>query len=174
MSEVRLESPFLRETTVARIWAPVVTLLLLALLPFVYANIWAATFDEARGELASFQPGRGVWLAFAVLQVANKVPVAYRHTAGPAVAAFDLLGLCAGLAAVVAVGTGLAVPTGPVRSGWLLIVAGWLIASVWHQLNPHGPHNRGVARWRRLYCAVVATLIPGLPFVLAVLLAPAA
>jgi hypothetical protein len=171
MTDVRPRSSLLRETPVARVWAPLVSLSLLAVLPFVYASIWASTVVEGRG--ASSLPGQRLWLAFAVLQVGNKIPVAYRYTAGPVVACFDVFGFSAGLAAVVAVGMAFPMPSGPVRGVWLLFVASWLVASAWHRLDPCARQNQGVEGWRRIYVAVLGMLVD-LPFALAVHLAPAA
>jgi len=173
MTEVPRPASLLRDSPLARVWAPFVSLSLLALLPFVYANVWVSTLAERPGDSSSVQTGHGIWLAFAVLQFGNKVPVAYRYTAGQVVASFDVLGFCAGLAAAVAVGMALAVPTGVVRGGWLLLVASWLVVSARHRLDPRAPHNQGVARWRRVYSAVLGMLVD-LPFALAVQLAPAA
>jgi hypothetical protein len=173
MTEVRPGSSPLRDSPVARVWAPLVSLSLLAVLPFVYANVWASTLAVGPVEPGSVQPGHGIWLAFAVLQVCNKIPLAYRYTAGAVAASFDVLGFCAGLAAVIAVGMALTVPTGPVRIGWLLFVASWLVVSTCHRLDPRAPYNQGVARWRRVYAAVLGVLVD-LPFALAAHLAPAA
>lgn len=174
VSEVPPPSSYLRESRLARAWALLVVSSLSALVPFVYANLYAQTFPGTRGDSTSYTPGRGVWLAFAVVQVANKVPVAYRYSARSALAALDLVGFTAGLAAVVALGTGLALPGGLARSGWFALVSAWLVACVWYQLDPRSPQNRGVAPGRRFYCAIVASLIPGLPFALAVLALPTA
>jgi hypothetical protein len=174
MTEVCSSPSHLRESRLAKGSALLVVLSLFALVPFVYAHLYAVALLRMSGDLFSLPRGHGIWLAFAVVQVANKVPLAYRYSAGPVLAGLDLVGFSLGLAAAIALGTVSAVPEGLVRTLWFVLVAAWLVASLWHQLNPGSPQNLGVGPGRRLYCAVVATFVPGLPFALAVLAAPAA
>jgi hypothetical protein len=125
--------------------------------PFVYLAYFASGPDDR------------IWLAFAAVQIANKIPIAFRYRASGISAGFDAVGFGAGIVAAVAAGAAVPLPAGwVVRGAWLLVVASWLAFRVWREL-----HEAGVPARRRAAVALIAVLYPDLPLVLAILAAPA-
>lgn len=164
----------LRETAFARIWLNLVLWSLLGVLPFVYHNLATALGLYLRDELVLFRPATSAWLAFSVVQAASKAPIAYLYPLRWPLAAFELLGFGAGLAGAVALGIGIRAPDDPVRLVWVALIATWIVVGTVYQLSPNTPTGRETSLGRRVYCALMAFMLPSLPYLFAVLLLPAA
>jgi hypothetical protein len=99
------------------------------------------------------------WLYFAA-QVLNKAPISYRYTRRGPHAAIDLTTFGLGLLGVAWTATGAPPPSTAV--GWLLastVSAGFALGvAVQVRESPGSPPLA-----RRVYCALVAYLLPGLP-----------